>query len=291
MIKYSAHCYLFTERWSDEQIGLLDIIHNQDLDGFEIATGDDVLFDAALTRNKAQRLGLELTISPGGLWPHECDLSNADAGNRALGLKWHCRQVETGAALGATAYTGALYGHPGVLHNRLLTESEHNVLAEGLWQLAEYGQRNGVQIVIEPMSHFRTHVINTSAQAVDMVTMVNHPNLSLLLDTYHLVTEVRDYGEQIRLARDYLWGLHACENDRGVPGGGIVPWHEVFAALHDIHFNGHIVFESYNSSIGLTPGAFAFSRGMLHDVCHDGSEFVRKGLSFMRAGIGADGAT
>ena len=33
---------------------------------------------------------------------------------------------------------------------------------------------------------------------------------------------------------DLLWGLHACENDRGVPGGGLVPWREIFAALKQI---------------------------------------------------------
>ena len=286
MIKHSAHCYIFTDRWSDDQIGLLDIARDLGLDGFEIATGDDVAFDPALTRQKAQSLGLELTISPGGLWPRECDLSNPDAANRARGLTWHCRQVDTGASIGATAYTGALYGHPGVMCYRPLANDEQGWLAEGLFKLADYGQRQGVQIVIEPMSHFRTHVLNTGAQAVRLIEKVNHPNLSLLLDTYHLVTEVRDYGEQIRLARGRLWGLHACENDRGAPGdNGLIPWNAVFTALHAIGFDGHMVLESYNSTIGATPGGFAYSRGMMHHVCDDGQAFVRNSIAFLKAGM------
>jgi D-psicose/D-tagatose/L-ribulose 3-epimerase len=289
MINYSAHCYIFTDRWSDDQIGLLDIAHNLGLDGFEIATGDDVKFEPALARQRAHALGLELTISPGGLWPRECDLSNPDAGNRAQGLAWHCKQVDTGAMIGATAYTGALYGHPGVLHFRPLSDGEQHWLAEGLFKLADYGQRQGVEIVIEPMSHFRTHVVNTAAQAVRLIETVGHPNLSMLLDTYHLVTEVRDYCEQIRLARGKLWGLHACESDRGAPGNGLVPWVSVFNALKAIEFDGHMVFESYNSSIGAMPGDFACSRGMMHHVCDDGQAFVRDGMAFLKAGMNAGG--
>jgi D-psicose/D-tagatose/L-ribulose 3-epimerase len=81
--------------------------------------------------------------------------------------------------------------------------------------------------------------------------------------------------------RERLWAIHACENDRGVPGGGLVPWETIFATLHAIQFDGYVLFESYNSSIG----DFAYRRGMFHDVCPDGSQFVREALAFVRAGL------
>ena len=287
MTKYSAHCYIFTDRWSDDQLDTLNLVHDLGLDGFEIATGDDVIFDPALTRLRAQALGLELTISPGGRWPNICDLSNVEHENRALGLAWHMKQVDTGAELGATAYTGALYGHPGVLRYRPLDEAETDTLSDGLYKLADYGQRRGIEIVIEPMSHFRTHVVNNTQQATRLVQRVSHPNLSILLDTYHLITETRDYADQIRSAgASRLWGLHACESDRGTPGGGLVPWPAVFKALCDISFDGHLVLESYNSSIGLSQGEFAYSRGMMHHVCDDAQTYVSDSLKFLKAGIG-----
>lgn len=284
-MKYSAHCYIFTDRWSDDQVSTLDTAAELGLDGFEIAVGDDVFFDPTVTRQRAESLGLELAISPGGAWPYECNLSAENPEHRKLGLAWHCHQIETAAALGATAYTGALYGHPGVLLYHPPNGDELCWTAEGLRGLAEYGQHSGVQVVIEPMSHFRTHVANNATQAMSLVQAADHPNLLVLLDTYHLVTEVRDYGEQIRATRNKLWGIHACENDRGVPGTGIVPWQQVFRALHDIAFDGHMVFESYNSLIGDPPGDFAIRRGMMHNVCDDGSEFVKTGLAFLKAGM------
>ena len=284
-MKYSAHCYIFTDRWSDAQIGLLDTARELGLDEFEIAVGDDVYFNPSLTRKRSENLGLELAISPGGVWPNECNLSAHDPDQRKLGLAWHRHQIDTAAALGATAYTGALYGHPGDLHYHKPTSEEQRWTADGLRSLAEYGQHNGVQVVIEPMSHFRTHVANNAAQAMALIAASDHPNLFVLLDTYHLVTEVRDYGEQIRTARSKLWGIHACESDRGVPGNGLVPWKHVFTALRDIGFDGHMVFESYNSAIGNPPGDFAIRRGMMHNVCDDGSAFVRTGLEFLKAGM------
>ena len=277
-MKFGAHCYIFTDRWSDAHLGLLDTARELGLDGFEIGVGDDIIFDAAATRRRAAALGIELSISPGGVWPMECDLSAADPVQRRHALEWHRHQVELGAELGAVAYAGALYGHPGVLQYRLPSAEDAQHIADGLHALAESGARYGIRIVIEPMSHFRTHLVNTTEQAMRLITRADHPNLHLLFDTYHLVTEIRDYGAALRLCGDRLWGLHACESDRGVPGGGLVPWPQIFAALREMHFDGHLVLESYNSNI---PG-FATRRGMLHNVCPDGRAFVESGLAFLR---------
>ena len=276
-MKYGAHCYLFTDRWSDGQLGLLDTAKELGLDCFEIGVGDDVQFSARATRQRAEALGLELTISPGGQWPLDCDLSAEDPTMSARGLAWHKKQVDQAGELGATAYTGALYGHPGVLHYRPLTTEEGKRLADALHQLAEQGERNGVKVVIEPMSHFRTHVVNTPEQAMRLISTADHSNLYVLLDTYHMLTEVRDYHLAFRTCRDRLWGVHACENDRGVPGGGLVPWKAAFSALKEMGFGGPLILESYNSALG----DFAYRRGMLHNVCPDGYAFVRQGLAFL----------
>ena len=96
-----------------------------------------------------------------------------------------------------------------------------------------------------------------------------------------MITEVGDYGEGISAVGDKLWGVRACENDRGVPGGGLVPWESVFQALLDINFDGYVLMESYNSSIG----DFAHQHRMFHDVCSNGPDFVRRGLAFLKHGL------
>ena len=282
-MKFGTHCYVFVDRWSDAGLPVLDVVKDLGLDCFEIAVGDDVTFSATLTRRRAEALGLDLTVGPGGLWPLECDLSSEHASERQAGLAWHKRQVDTASELGAVAYAGSLYGHTGVVRRRPPTHEEYQRTAEGLRQLAEYGERRGVSIVLEPMSHFRTHVVNTPRQVMQLIALADHANLGVLLDTYHMVTEVRDYGAGVRMVADRLWGMHACENDRGAPGGGLVPWDAVFDALFDIGFDGHMTMETYNSSLH----GFAYERGMFHNVCPDAAAFLKQGLAFLTTKMGA----
>jgi len=277
-MKYGAHIYLWTDRWSDQCLGLLDNAKALGLDYVELSAGDDVHFTPALTRERARALGLELVMSPGGLWPEDCDISSADPTHRRKGIDWHRRVLDLCAELGAVAYAGALYGHPGNVDRSRPPQQFHPWAAEGLRVLAEHADGCGVRLVIEPMSRFRTHVVNTPRQALSLIETAGHPNLGVLFDTWHMINEVRDYAGAVRTCAGRLWGVHACGSDRGVPGGDLVPWEELFGALAEVGFDGHIALETYNTSLR----GFALSRGVFRDLCPDGDEFVRRGLRFIR---------
>ena len=120
-------------------------------------------------------------------------------------------------------------------------------------------------------------MFNTPKQMMAPIDLADHENLSVLFDSYHVVTEIRDYGEAIRTVAPRLWCVHACENDRGAPGGGIIPWDEIFQALAATGFDGFLTLETYNSGIG----DFAYRRGMFHNVCPDGPAFVQQSLEFL----------
>jgi D-psicose/D-tagatose/L-ribulose 3-epimerase len=277
-VRYGAHSYIFVDQWTDDRVYLLDTIKELGLDCFELGVGDDVEFSVELTRRSAEALGLHLLIGPGGAWPFECDLSSDSAEERLRGLAWHKKQVDLANRLRAVAYCGALYGHPGVVKRRRPPADEYERIAEALHCLAEYAEQKGVKIALEPMSRFRTHVINTPEQLMALIAKADHANLYALFDTYHMITEVRDYAQAICTLRDRLWAVHACENDRGVPGGGLVPWDAIFATLNQISFQGYIIFESYNSGIG----DFSYRRGVFQNICPDGIAFVREALAFVR---------
>jgi D-psicose/D-tagatose/L-ribulose 3-epimerase len=282
-MRFGAHIYLFTRRWNDADApALLDRAASLDMSCLEIAVGDDVCFDACRTGKLAAERGIALLFSPGGDWPMHLDLSAEDCGVRKEAMEWHCAHVRQAAEAGAFVYCGALYGHPGQVLRRRPPPDEAKQVAEGLHKLAEFAKGLGVQIALEPMSHFRSHIANTPAQIRALLTLADHASLGVVLDTYHLVTEIRDYRAAICEFRKELLALHACENDRGVPGGGLVPWEQVFAACAEIAFDGCVLLESYNSGIG----DFAFERGMFHNVCPDGDAFARQGLDFLRPGFG-----
>jgi D-psicose/D-tagatose/L-ribulose 3-epimerase len=276
--KYGAHQFLWVEHWTDDCLYILDEAQALGVDCFEISLGDDISFNPIPVRRRAKELGLELSVGPGNIWPMECDISSELIENQYLGMAWHCRIIEWAADLGAVAYNGATYGHPGQILRQPRQYAELERIAHNLHKLAEYAESLNVKLVIEPMSRFRTHLINSAQDAVDLVSMVGHPNLFINLDTYHMITEERDYANAIMTCGNALWGIHACENDRGVPGGGLVPWNDVFGSLADVCPNARILMETYNTG----RQGFGYSRGIFKDVCPDAPEFVRKGLVFLK---------
>ena len=149
--------------------------------------------------------------------------------------------------------------------------------AENLHVLAGFAASLGLRLVIEPMSRFRNHLVTTAAQAVKLVRMADHPNLFVNLDTFHMITEERDYGAAIRGALPVLWGVHTCENDRGVPGGGLVPWMAVFEALTEATGCVRLLMETYRTG----PEGFGYERGIFQDLAPDPDQFVQDGLRFL----------
>jgi D-psicose/D-tagatose/L-ribulose 3-epimerase len=43
--------------------------------------------------------------------------------------------------------------------------------------------------------------------------------------------------------------VHACENQRGIPGTGLVPWVEFFGALRQIGYDGCVTVESFDPNM------------------------------------------
>jgi len=273
-----AHQFIWTNHWTDEDLGILDQARELGCTLFEVSLGDDVAFDRERTRRHAESLGIELTVGPGNKWPMECNISSDDPHHRELGLQWHKRVIEQAAELGAVAYCGANYSHPGHVLGRVEPEDELPRTAENLRILTEFASDCGLRLVIEPMSRFRVHLVTTATRAMELVGLVNHPNLLVNLDTYHMITEERDYGAAIRSALPVLWGLHACESDRGCPGGGLVPWPDVFAALKEADGPVRLMLETYRTG----PQGFAIQRGITQNLCPDPEAFVRQGFAFLK---------
>jgi len=279
-IRWGAHAFLWTETLDTAGLlALLPRVAELGLDYLESPIGDDWRVDGRVVGRQARALGLELVIGPGGNWPMDCDLSLPGAADRARAWAWHARALELAAELGAVAYTGALYSHPGHVVRGPPPPGESARVADAMHRLASRAASLGVRIALEPMSRFRTHLINTPAQLLALLAAADHPNLYALFDTYHAVTEVTDYPAAIHALAPRLWGLHACENTRGQPGTGLLPWPAIGAALRASGWHGYLALETYNTR--LRDGAFARERGIFHDLCPDGDAFVRQARDYL----------
>ena len=70
---------------------------------------------------------------------------------------------------------------------------------------------------------------------------------------------------------------HLCENDRGIPGTGLVDWDGVFRALGEMRYDGHAALESVR---GLTDN---MNTWVWRQLAPDGDTLVREGMAFIRS--------
>ena len=238
-------------------------------------TGD---LDYAAAAESARETGLGVSVCA-AMGPDR-DLIHPDSSIRASGMEYvrHC--IEATRTLGATNLVGPLYSSVG--RTWQATEDERardtDLLVRQLGELSSYAEDHGVVLCVEPLNRFETSFINLASQAIEVVDRVNSPACGIMLDTFHMNVEERSLGDAIRATGPRLKHLHACENDRGAPGSGHVPWVEVAAACRDIEYEGPVVIESFTSKVKSIARAAAIWRSFAptqDDLARDGLGFLR----------------
>lgn len=212
------------------------------------------------------------------------DLIHTEAAPRENGAAYirHC--VDAAQTLGSPVVAGPLYSAVGRVWHQTTSEREADLitLVGQLRALAEYAGSRGVTLCLEPLNRFETSFINLTSQAIEVIDRVNHPACQLMLDTFHMNIEERSLGAAIRAAGKRLKHVHACENDRGAPGSGHVPWNEVAQALKAIDYAGAVVIESFTSQVKSIARAAAIWRSFAESqdaLAGEGGAFLRNLLA------------
>ncbi len=194
----------------------------------------------------------------------------------------HC--IEAAHALGGTNVVGPLYSAVGRVWQATPEERERDMelLVVQLRSLAEYAADHGVVLCVEPLNRFETSFINLASQLVEVLDRVDHPACQAMLDTFHMNIEEKSLGDAIRTVGPRLHHFHSCENDRGAPGTGHVPWSDVAAALRDINYDGPVVIESFSAQVESIARAAAVWRSLAPSqdaLAGDGLAFVKQLLA------------
>ncbi|UCD74479.1 MAG: sugar phosphate isomerase/epimerase [Phycisphaerales bacterium] len=112
-----------------------------------------------------------------------------------------------------------------------------------LGKMAMLARPHNVVIVIEPLNRRETNFINSVEEGAMLARAVQHPNVMLLADIYHMLCE-NEPAENIRAAGDLIRHLHIAEKEgRRAPGVGGEDFTPYFQALHDIGYKGGISIE------------------------------------------------
>ena len=218
--------------------------------GEKLAVACDAGFDALELRDAA-RPGLEAVRGAARTVCPELPgwLGDFDAGRRTRALDALRAQLDGIAAVGGHGVvTPAAWG---MFTSRLppfdapprTPEQDREVLLEGLSALGAHAEQAGAVLLFEPLNRYEDHMVNTVAQAADLVRAAGTPGVRVLADTYHMNIEEDDPCAALRSAGDLLGAVHVSDSNRHQPGTGHVPFDAVVATLREIGFDGVLAVE------------------------------------------------
>ena len=247
-MKFGIHSLLFTETFLDKDLPLLEKCRRMGFDAVEIIPFDPDHFPAAKVRRAAAELGL--TINTGYGMPPDCNTISPDAAVRKKGVELSKKLIDLSNEAGAEVFGGAVYCGWGYLTGKMRSDDEWRWGVDSYREIAEYAASCSDLILgIEPLNRFESHFINIAADALRFIDDVGLPNVKVHLDTFHMVREENDIVGAIRQTGKQLGYVHACENQRGIPGQGLIPWRDVFAALKEIDYDGCVTIESFDPNM------------------------------------------
>jgi D-psicose/D-tagatose/L-ribulose 3-epimerase len=244
-VQFGIHSLLFAETFVEKDLPLLEKCKGMGFDAVEIIPFDPDGFPARKVRAAAADLGL--TINTGYGMPERYNIISPDAGVRRAGIEFSKRLIDLSNEAGAKVFGGMIYCGWGYLTGRMRTEEEWKWGVEGYREIAGYAQQASELILgIEPVNRFESHFINTAADAVKFIREVGAPNVKVHLDTFHMIREENDFTECVLETGGDLGYVHACENQRGIPGSGLIPWVPFFRALRRAGYDGCVTIESFD---------------------------------------------
>jgi sugar phosphate isomerase/epimerase len=100
-----------------------------------------------------------------------------------------------------------------------------------------------ITLVLENLNSSETNFINTVAEALDIVKNVNHPNLRLNIDIYHMLRE-NESPDIIEKAREYIVHCEIAEKEhRSPPGTSGTDFRPYLLALKKAGYTGNVFLE------------------------------------------------
>jgi len=241
-MKFGIHSLLFNETFVEKDLPVLDKCKSLGFDAVEIIPFDPDNFPAQRVKNVAKDLGLIINLGYG--MPEEFNIISPDPQIRREGIKFTKKIVDLSNEAGAEVLGGVIYCAWGYLSGKMRTVDEWKWGVKSFREVAEYAKETSDLILgVEPVNRFESHFVNTAADAVRFIKEVGMSNVKVHLDTFHMIREENNISQAVLDAGEHVGYIHACENQRGIPGSGLFPWEDFFKALKQVQYDGCITVE------------------------------------------------
>lgn len=149
-----------------------------------------------------------------------------------------------------------------------------------LRRVADRARTLGIQLGLEIVNRYETNIMNTARQGLAYLEELDHANVGIHLDTYHMNIEESDMVQPVLDCGDKLVYVHIGESHRGYLGSGNVDFDNFFKALDRIGYQGPMTFESFSSAV-VSP-QLSSMLGIWRNLWDDSSDLSKHAYHFMQ---------
>ena len=179
------------------------------------------------------------------------------------------KRLEISAELGSVGViTVPVFGQPKISfpsdYSKVL-KVERRILVDEYKTLSKHAENLGVNIILEPINRYETHLINTVDQALEIKNAVASENLKIMVDFFHMNIEEKNISNTIEKGSNSIVHIHLADSNRMLPGNGHIDFKSAFKIIKKQGYKNFLSIECdvpTNPSIEL-PKAVEYIRTLL----------------------------
>lgn len=278
-MKFGVDSFIWTEVFSEKDLWIISKAEQLGFETIDIAIAHPETFPLEKVKRELAKTKLEVVTTT--TLNEKTNLISPNEEIRKKGIQSLKKLVDINRELKSKVLGGVNYAGWGCLSGKPKTELEWKHSVEAMREVAEYALKTypELKICVEPVNRFETHFINTAEDGVKYCKDVGTGNMGVHLDCFHMIREETSYTKAVETCgKEYLGYVHVCENNRGIPGTGLVPFEEFFKALKKVGYDGSCVIESFDPSFEELNANCAIWR----KFAETGEELAIKGLANLK---------
>jgi len=276
-----VHASVWTGSWTPENAELAIASSNEA--GYtliEIPALDPDTVDIGDTKRRLAEHGMDVSYSMG--LTLDTDINSEDLQSVKRGREVLMKVLDVAQGTGAQYMCGVLFGalakYPGPTTDKARRNS-----AAVVKELAQEAAKYDIDVCLEFVNRYESNLLNTVAQTLDYMDVIDEENVYVHADVYHMNIEESSFREPLLLCADRLGYVHIGESHRGYLGTGTIDFDEVFGALTYIDYSGPITFESFSSAV-VDPN-LSNTLAVWRNLWSDGMDLATSAHTFISEGL------
>ena len=121
---------------------------------------------------------------------------------------------------------------------------------DGFAAVSNHALERGVTLLVEALPGAQCDVVNTLAQALEIVRYCNSPAVQTMFDTHNALDETESHESIVRKYYSHIRHIHVNELDGKHPGKGGYDFKPLLATLADLNYSGWVSLEAFDFSFG-----------------------------------------